>query len=189
MASPLPTLRRRRLGAVVVALSIVAAACAGGDDDVAVISADEPTRTLEDLQADVDPRASVDIAYLTLTGSEASLSDFVGTPLVVNFFAAWCASCVSEMPDFEAAFQGRGGEVAFLGISEDARASDSLDLVDETGITYATGWDPDGEIFASFGGFTMPTTVFIDAEGEIVEMFSGALTRDRLDSLIDEHLL
>ncbi len=189
MASPLSTLRRRRFGAIVLALAFVATACAGGVDDVAVIGAHQPEQTLDDLQADADPAASVDVRYATLDGGEGNLADFAGTPLVVNFFAAWCPSCVSEMPDFEAAFEDRAGEVAFVGISEDARASDSLDLVDETGITYPTGWDPDGAIFASFGSFTMPTTLFIDADGEIVEMFSGALPRERLDGLTDEPLL
>ena len=188
MASPLSTPRRRRFGALVMALAIGAAACAGRDDDVAVRGRGEPTGSL-DVQAEIDPSASVDIDYATLDGGEGNLADFAGTPLVVNFFAAWCPSCVAEMPDFEAAFQARGGEVAFIGISEDARVSDSLELIDETAITYPTGWDPDGSIFASFGSFTMPTTVFIDADGEIVEMFSGALTREGLDRLIDEHLL
>jgi hypothetical protein len=93
------------------------------------------------------------------------------------------------MPDFESVFQDRGGDVAFVGISEDPRAEDSIELVGQTGITYPTGWDPDGSIIASFESFAMPTTVFVSADGQIAHMFSGALTAEALDGLIDEHLV
>lgn len=179
----------RRLAAAVLVLGVIAAACGDDGDAVSRLGEDQADLSVDDVQAEIDPGTGLDISYPTLDGGEANLTDFAGTPLVVNFFAAWCPSCVSEMPDFDSVFQSRDGEVAFVGISEDPRAEDSVELVAETGITYPTGWDPDGTIIASFNSFAMPTTVFVTADGQIAHMFSGALSAEGLDGLIDEHLL
>ena len=177
-----------RLAAAVLALAILAAACGDDGDDVARLDNDAAP-SLDDIQPEVDPGTSVDIGYATFDGDEANLTDFAGTPLVLNFFAAFCAPCVSEMPEFDDVFEARGGEIAFLGISQDQRADDALELIDRTEITYPAGWDPDGVVYARFGGFAMPTTVFITADGTVAEVFSGALSAEALNDMIDEHLV
>ncbi len=179
---------RHRFAAAVLVIAAIASACTDEADGVSLLGEGEPGLSIDDVQPGNDGGTDVDIAFATLDGGEANLTDFSGRPLVLNFFAAWCASCVSEMPDFEEVHQARGDEVTFLGMSEDLLASDSLDLIAETGITYDTGWDPKGRVLNNFRAFVMPTTVFITADGEVAHTFSGALTAATLDGLIDEHL-
>ena len=182
--------RRSRLIALVLTLSVAASACGDdGDDDVIRLGNDTDATSLDDVQVEADPDTDIDITYATFDGGEANLTDFAGTPLVVNFFASWCASCVSEMPDFDAVASNRADEIVVLGLSEDVRAEDSLKLIERTGIGYPTGWDPDGAVFGRFGAFAMPTTVFITADGSVAHVFSGALDAESLDSLIDEFLV
>ena len=131
--------------------------------------------------------APLAVSYETFDGDPANTGSYVGQPLVVNFFAAWCAPCVAEMPDFEDVYQQVGDQVAFLGISTDHRPEDGLDLVERTGITYDLGRDPDGDTFGAFGALAMPTTAFVDAAGTVVEVHSGALTAGQLRDRIDRH--
>jgi len=114
----------------------------------------------------------------------ASYSD---RPLVINFFASWCPTCIAEMPDFERVHRLVGDEVAFLGISQSDPRSASIELARETGITYDTAIDERGEFFRALGGLGMPTTVFVRPGGEIADIWVGGLDARTLQDLVSEH--
>ncbi len=176
-----------RFGAMFIAVGLIAAACSGGSDTQTIKLGEQPLApAIEDVQPDTPEGLNLDIAFDTFDGQVGNLGAFVGRPLVVNFFAAWCPTCISEMPDFEAVHQQLGDSVAIVGLSIDADARDALELIDQTGITYDTGWDPRTTAYIEFGGFAMPTTVFIDSSGEVVEVFSGGLNVDALLDKIDQ---
>jgi thiol-disulfide isomerase/thioredoxin len=134
--------------------------------------------------------AAADTDGITLTyfdGSEGSLADFRGTPVVLNFWASWCPACVAEMPDFEEVHAALGEDVAFVGVNlrePDHGAAEQL--VAETGVTYTLAQDPDGLLYANFDGIAMPTSVFIDEDGNIVDTHSGALFASDLEEKIRE---
>ena len=181
----LPIARRRRLIGVVLALVLVVAACGGdGDDDVLRLT-NEPT-SLDDIQNDDAVGSEVDLEYATFDGGTSNFTAYAGKPLVINFFARTCPACVSEMPDFDEVFREFGGEVAFVGISTDPRKEDAEILIEETGVTYDLGWDPAADLFAHFGGFAMPTTVFVTPDGIVHETWSGVLTAADLITKIEE---
>ena len=175
----------RRITTVAAAVVLLVAACSTGSAAPPPDALDALGRTPTGALGEI----SVDIDYPTLDGAVANLTDLGGTPIVLNFFAAWCPSCVSEMPGFEQVHQRRGDDVAFIGMSEDLVTDDALELVARTGITYRTGWDPTGRVLNAFRAYVMPTTVFITADGDVAHTFSGALEPDELDELIVEHLL
>ena len=177
---------RRRLAGVVVALGALAAACSdsGGDDDVLTLT-NEPT-PIEDIQTDDAVGSEVDLTFATFDGGQSNFTAYAGKPLVINFFARTCPACVSEMPEFEEVFKDFGGDVAFVGISTDPRKEDAEILIEETGVTYDLGWDPEALLFAEFGGFAMPTTVFVTADGIVHETWSGVLTAADLTTKIEE---
>ena len=125
------------------------------------------------------------LAYELFEGGTRTLGHYRGRSLVVNFFAAWCPPCVAEMPEFQAVYEELGGEVAFLGLSQDRTAEEALGLVARTGVGYDIGWDPDLEAFSEVGGMAMPTTAFVTAEGELAEVYSGVLNEQALLERID----
>lgn len=138
-----------------------------------------------------DTRTSaIDVAFQYVDGTEANLSDFAGTPVVVNFWASWCPACVAEMPDFEQVHTALGDEVVFLGLNmQESDPAAAASLVASTGVTYQLGLDPDGSIFNRFGGIAMPTTVFIDEGGQVVTTHAGVIFADDLEDLIRTELL
>ena len=49
--------------------------------------------------------AAPDFTVLDSEGNEVQLSDYVGKPIVLNFWATWCYYCKEEMPDFDKAYE------------------------------------------------------------------------------------
>lgn len=185
---PHPT-SHRRLAATIVAVGLTAAACGGGSDDtsgVINLGDDNLSPAIEDIQSDAAVDSEVDFDFATFDGGTDNFANYVGTPLVINFFARTCPACVSEMPEFEHVSNTLGDVVNFVGISTDPRQEDAEILIEETGVTYDLGWDPAGDLFAEFGGFAMPTTVFVSSDGTVAEVWSGVLTADDLTKKIQE---
>ena len=125
-----------------------------------------------------------DVELASFSGETYSLERFVGRPLVLNFWASWCAPCASEMPDFERVHHDLEGEVAFLGVNQRDVRDGALDLAEATGVTYPLAYDPRGEIFDAFGAPGMPTTVFIASDGTVVEVVPGQLSAGLLRDYI-----
>ncbi|CAN5339636.1 hypothetical protein BH24ACT7_BH24ACT7_00210 [soil metagenome] len=130
-----------------------------------------------------------DVRFTYFDGEPGTLADFAGRPLVLNFWASWCPPCLAEMPDFEEVHQQLKGEVAFLGLNLQDDLAAAQRLADQTGVTYPLAADPEGAIFRRFGGIAMPTTVLIDADGEVVEVHAGVIFADDLAELIGGTLL
>lgn len=121
-------------------------------------------------------------------GARFSLADYRGKPLVLNFWASWCPFCVAEMPDFQRVHEALRDRVAFLGVNLRDNRDAAEDLARKTSVTYRLAGDPQGSVYGAFGGTGMPTTVFIDAHGRVVEMVTGQLTRHALTQKIMKNL-
>ena len=99
---------------------------------------------------------------------------------MVNFFASWCAPCRREMRAFQAVYEDVDGSVAFLGIDNRDIRSDALDLVRETGVRYRLAFDPEGDAAREFGVLAMPTTVFVSADGVMIDRVFGEMSEGQL---------
>ncbi len=130
-----------------------------------------------------------DRSFETFDGEQTSLRAFEGEPLVVNFWASWCPPCIAEMPEFEQVHLDRRDEVRFIGLNTQDNLAQAEALVEQTGVTYDLGLDPDGELFSDFEVISMPSTYFVNAAGAVVHRHAGILTEQQLQDLIDEHLV
>lgn len=127
-----------------------------------------------------------DVEMTDFDGQKVTLDEYEGKPLVLNFWASWCPNCIAEMPDFERVFQAVEDEVAFLGVNQRDQHGAAVDLAEETDVTYRLARDPQGRVFDAFGGAGMPTTVFIDAEGNVVDVVTGQLSVELLGQRIEQ---
>ncbi len=158
------------------------------DGDTQVDTGEEPTATIE-LTPEGEVPSADEVAFVTFDDQEVPLSTLQGTPTVVNFFASTCTPCITEMPAFEEVYQELGGDqLAFLGLAVADRPDDALALVEQTGVTYPTAQDPDSAVITALGGTVLPTTVLLDADGEIVATSNGELDADELRALIADEL-
>lgn len=184
-ASLYGTMPLTRLSLGLLALVLVVGACGG-----ATVSPDESqpvpeTPTTQNVPAGSQGEPAPQITLEYFDGSTGSLADLRGRPIVLNFWASWCPACIAEMPDFEAVHQRFGDDVIFIGVDmQDVDRATAERFIADTGVTYAIADDPTGAIFAAFSGFAMPTTVFIDDQGNIVGRQNGAIFEDQLTEMI-----
>jgi len=159
------------------------AAVAGGAAVVAVVG------LLVAANGETGAGAKRDLAGTALEmsdGSQASLGDYRGRPLVVNLFASYCPEGAVEMQALEEAHEQLGDQVAFLGVNVQDTPEGRQSMLDATGITYDVAVDETGDVFTALGAVTMPSTVFIDADGRVADVHGGALPPEALQAGIDE---
>jgi cytochrome c biogenesis protein CcmG/thiol:disulfide interchange protein DsbE len=113
-------------------------------------------------------------------GESASLADYAGGPLVLNFFASYCIPCAREMPALQTVSREVGDRVAVVGMNVADEDDAARALVEQTGVTYDLGKDPDGRLAEALGVVNLPTTVFASADHQVVEVHTGVLTEDEL---------
>ena len=127
------------------------------------------------------------VSFALNEGRNTTLKELVSEknqPLVVNFWATWCAPCLEELPMFESVHNRIGHEVTFLGINVSDSPTKANELIADAGISYQMGRDPEGNFLVGLGIVGLPATVFIDSEGTIVDVHMGQISDADLDKKI-----
>ena len=114
-----------------------------------------------------------------------------GKPVVVNFWAALCAPCRLEIPEFQRVHAARADEVTILGVDIGPQwrlgtREQGEALLAELGATYPAGITSDPDVNTKFGVLGMPTSVFVSADGRILRTWTGALNEAKMNEFVDE---
>ena len=142
-------------------------------------------QTAEDAAA--ESAAAPDFTAYDADGNAVQLSDYFGKPLVLNFWASWCGPCKSEMPAFQQAYEQEDG-VQFLLVNMTGGRETQADaeaLLEEEGYTFPVLFDLDLDAAMTYGVTALPTTYFLDAEGNLVAWAQGAINEQTLQQGLD----
>ncbi len=123
-----------------------------------------------------------DFTLTDLDGSSVRLADLAGRPVIVNFWASWCAPCVAEFPLLAAAAKAHAGDgLAVVGIIYDDRPGAARDFMARMGGTWPTLIDPGSAVARAYGIFGPPETFFIGRDGVVSGRQIGQLSAADLD--------
>jgi thiol-disulfide isomerase/thioredoxin len=118
--------------------------------------------------------AAPDAAFEDGDSRPTRLSAFRGRPVLVNFWATWCAPCVVEMPSLDALAGREAGRLAVLTVSEDDERQKVADFFAEHHFERIERHrDDGGRLMAALGVEMLPTTILFDAEGREVWRMAG----------------
>lgn len=133
------------------------------------------------------PAPTFELDLLDGSGT-ASLTDFQGNIVVVNFFASWCLGCRNEHSALVATAEAfRDQNVRFVQISYQDEPADSIGFLQELGLSGVTTYlvDPGSRAAIAFGVFGIPETYFIDTEGVVQGKIQGETNALKLGETID----
>ncbi len=167
---------------VLVGLTLVLAACGGGD------GASEPGFGLVDWPDNPDSvgaepgQRAPNFQLEKAAGGEMLLSDEIGTPILLNFFASWCTNCREEMAALDAV---AGDDVKVIGVNLRESADTVIGLGEETGATFPMVLDKKGTVSREYRATSLPVTVVIDSDGTVLEYIRGPVDEESLADLLN----
>ncbi|RKQ37700.1 thiol-disulfide oxidoreductase ResA [Oceanobacillus halophilus] len=110
------------------------------------------------------------------------LSDLKGKGVMLNFWGTWCKPCEEEMPYMQSLYpeyKERGIEIVAVSLDNTEIVIDRF--IDKYDLTFPVPHDKTEEVMDLYKVGPLPSTFFINPDGEITEVVNGALTLDRLE--------
>lgn len=122
-----------------------------------------------------------------LVGPRLTLAELRGSPVLVVFWASWCAPCALEAPALERFSRDLGGRARLIGVnSSDVSISDARSFIRHYHWTFPNLRDAEGLVGNRYGLIDLPTTFLIDSRGRIRQTLRGPQTEQTLNHALSE---
>ena len=121
-------------------------------------------------------------------GRTVRLQDLRGRPVVLDFWATWCAPCRTSMPDLDEIQQRYSSEgLVILGLSLDEDGVQPVRrFAQSLGVKFRLALAND-RVLSEYGPIrSVPTTVFINRQGVVVRRVVGYLDRETMEAFVRE---
>jgi thiol-disulfide isomerase/thioredoxin len=120
---------------------------------------------------------------------EVEIYDYIGKPIVLNFWATWCYYCKIEMPHFDEAAK-KYPDVQFMMVDHTDGKNETVEkaaeYIAQEGYTFPVFYDTTLGAADAYGIEAFPTTFFIDSDGRVVASREGAMSAEMLEYYISK---
>ena len=186
------SLRRAALAALLLAglfalLFFVLLPRGGGNDSVLAARLLDTPVGATDASVGVRPdHVARDFEASDLDGVRFRLSDLRGRPVVINFWATWCTSCLAEMPALEQQrLEHQADGLTIVAVNVGERLENARGFIDALELyEFAIAMDPDLTLSDAYGVRGMPHSVFIDRNGVIQATYVGQMEEETIDRYV-----
>ncbi len=183
--------RRLAAGAAIVAavlLPFFAFGLDGTDDQeiAAAVLLDTPAAGGNSSVGVAPGKLAPDFEISTPDGGRVRLSDLRGRAVLINFWASWCGSCLSEMPVIKALQQERGQDAfSVLAVNAGESPVEAQEFIDFLQAPFIYGLDVDMRVTDAYGVYGLPLSAFVDSAGVIQAVYRGHADRALLERFVN----
>ena len=130
-----------------------------------------------------------EFTVLNASGESVSNTDLIGRPAVLNFWASWCAPCRSELGAFDRLSAQYADRIGFLmiNLTDGYRETEEIvrQFVSDYGYGFPVYFDTQGSAADAYGVYSIPLTVFLNADGSLRGTHLGAMSKETLKAYLD----
>lgn len=129
---------------------------------------------------------AMDFKLKDLNGKEVSLSNYKGKKVFLNFWATWCPPCKAEMPEMEKLYQEtKDSDLVILAVNLDEDKDTVQKFINSNKYNFPVLLDTGNIVASQYEVVSIPTSFFIDKEGNIVDKHIGAMTIEDMKNYIN----
>jgi thiol-disulfide isomerase/thioredoxin len=130
-----------------------------------------------------------DLEFIDDLGNTVTLADYDDKPIIINSWATWCPFCVDELPDFAEIQKEYKDSITIIAINRSESLNRSKQFTDDLGLSNDLVFllDSRDKFYQTIGGFSMPETLFIDANRNTVEHKRGVMQIDEIRKKIKDN--
>lgn len=132
----------------------------------------------------ITPGPAPTLTLKTLEGEEITLEKWRGKGIILNFWATWCYPCRVEMPDLAAVHQANE-DIIVVGVNYLEDAETAAAFVEEYQLPFPIILDEKGWLIGEMNVKGLPTTYFIDPEGQLIGSHIGPLNEEALMEMVE----
>ena len=125
---------------------------------------------------------------LPLVSGENVQVNYGGKLTVLNFWAAWCSDCRNEMPEINDFVKAYGSRLTFYAVDRRESAEKVTQYLNENHYDLPVLLDESGELAKQFAIQTIPTTIVINSQQQIIFRKAGEMTRAELEGIVADNL-
>lgn len=145
------------------------------------ITQEETTKTLQKAK---------DFVVTNENGEEIKLSQKIGKPIIVNFWASWCGPCKAELPEFNEAYKENKENIEFLMVNLTGEYGETKEKVTEfikqNKYEFPVYFDTKYSAVNTYNLSSIPQTLFIDKDGNIIKSYVGMINKNTIQKYIKE---
>jgi len=130
-----------------------------------------------------EPAPDAPVEQLDGSG-EASLADYRGEWVLVNFWASWCEPCRAEAPALERYARAHDADLSVVGIAVKDNTESATAFAREYGLTYDLLRDGAGDRMDAWGILALPESFLVDPEGNLALIQRGPVDAKYLDAAV-----
>ena len=113
------------------------------------------------------------------------LTQLLGKPLVINFWASWCPPCTDELPYFERLRQTYGDRIRVVTVDWNEEPSVASAYLRARNLDLPVVSDEQSKIYAAYSLSKVPDTIVLDAQGKVTYVSVGGLSWEELSAAVD----
>ena len=134
----------------------------------------------------------VEASFKTFDGKTVNLSDYKGKKVYIKVWASWCPTCLAGLPEVDSLAANHSEDTVVLsvvapGVNREKKAEDFKEWflgLEYKNLPVLMAETPD--FFKQVGVIGYPTSVFINANGELVQVHPGHLSNEDIQKQLDK---